>query len=62
MKIISKPKLLIQVCKKCGTVVNMKLKELVTDHSGTLKTCFKCPICWTKNEVQFNEVKQDETM
>lgn len=60
MKIMKKPKIPVQVCKKCGCVLEMKVKHLVLDYAGETRTCFKCPICWTKNEVQFNEEKRNE--
>ena len=48
----------VQICKKCGCEVKMKIKDLELDNAGEAKTCYKCPICWTKNDVQFKEEKQ----
>lgn len=60
MKIIKKPKIPVQVCTKCGCIVQMKIKDLTLDYSGENRTHFKCPICWTKNEVKFNEVNEND--
>ena len=60
MKIVKKPKIPVQVCKKCGCVAQIKTKDLTLDYAGETKTFFKCPICWTKNETQFKEEKNDE--
>ena len=60
MKIIKKPALPIQTCKICGGVVKIKTKDLVTDWAGETKTCFRCPICWSKNCVKFEGGIADE--
>ena len=58
MKIVKKPKIPVQVCTKCGCVIQIKTKDLTLDYAGETKTYFKCPICWTKNAVKFNETKE----
>ena len=60
MKIMFKPKIPMQVCKKCGCEVKIKQKDLELDNLGEAKTCFKCPFCWTNNDVKFKEDKDDE--
>lgn len=59
MKIMNKPKIPVQVCKKCGCEVKIKQKDLALDNEGDAKTSFKCPICWTRNDVQFKEEKEE---
>lgn len=60
MKVIKKPRIPVQVCKKCGCVAQIKIKDLTLDYAGEAKTHFKCPICWTKNEVIFNEEAKND--
>ena len=60
MRIINKPKIPVQVCKICGCEVKIKIKDLELDDAGEAKTCYKCPICCTRNDVNFKEVTEDE--
>lgn len=55
MKIIKKSTIPVQVCKTCGCTVKIKTKDLELDDAGKAKTSYKCPICWTKNDVMFKE-------
>lgn len=59
MKILKKPKIPEQTCKKCGCVVKITPKDLVPDNSPLIltavKDCFKCPICFTCNRVKFEK-------
>lgn len=58
MKIIKTPKFKPQTCIHCGTVVQLKKKDLTTSPASCIKDYWRCPICnygniyeWEKNEV-----------
>lgn len=55
MKIIKKPKIPIQTCRCCGSVLEVEHKDLRYSAWSLAKTIFKCKFCKTENEVNFKE-------
>lgn len=53
MKVISKPKLPIQKCAGCNSLVKVKYRNLKTDGCSLRKIRWDCPVCKAVNLVSF---------
>ena len=57
MKILKKPKICVNTCRKCGCVVKPKIRDLKKKEG--IKQAIICPICLTMNIVKFEGVTNE---
>lgn len=55
MKVISKPKLPIQRCICCGSILKIGYKDLKTNGMTLLKDIYYCKVCNGQNIVKFEQ-------
>ena len=59
MKILKKPKICVNTCRKCGCVMKPKLRNLKKKNG--IRNAIICPICFTLNFVKFEGVVENES-